>query len=295
MCRPPCRSNAPFDRCFLRLCGGGQFRNVPLKCGDGYPAKSPNMDTEELAAAHEVVNLRPSDAKTLARFLWGEEQLLALFDHAGPPIAGTTRVWTSRYQGQHVLTDAVQLFAYDTTAYGLVTYRGTTYAICCGPQLGQVLRRGLANRGGQRPTESARRRRRGVVSVRAMPFRDFRGRVRGPRACSLADIRETFGPSLHAGTIRNQMARSIPKPTCSFCGKTQDRQVRLVAGPRGVFICSACVALISEIFSGPLGGGNAPEAKGGAATALQAEIRPVARRGGGRRLWPWRARVARLA
>lgn len=97
-----------------------------------------------------------------------------------------------------------------------------------------------------------------------------------------------------SGYHSRSMARSIPKPTCSFCGKTQNQRTRLIAGPRGAFICSACVALCSEIFSEPPGGDNASEAKGGARTGLQA-IRPVARRLGGRRLWPWRARVAGLA
>ena len=45
------------------------------------------MDAQELAAAHKVVNLRPSDAKALTRFLWCEEQLFALVDHAAPPVA----------------------------------------------------------------------------------------------------------------------------------------------------------------------------------------------------------------
>jgi hypothetical protein len=92
MCRPPCRSNAPFDRSFPRFCGGGQFLNVPLKRGHRYPSKSPNTDTQELAVAHKVVNLRPSDAKTLARFLWREEQLLTLVDH----VASLAATWPSK-------------------------------------------------------------------------------------------------------------------------------------------------------------------------------------------------------
>ncbi len=51
------------------------------------------MDTQQLAAAQKVVNLRPSDAKALARFLWREEQLLALFDHLGPPVASNGEAW----------------------------------------------------------------------------------------------------------------------------------------------------------------------------------------------------------
>ena len=32
---------------------------------------------------------------------------------------------------------------------------------------------------------------------------------------------------------------------CSFCGKQQDQVQRLIAGPRGVYICDECVAAIS--------------------------------------------------
>jgi ribosomal protein L37AE/L43A len=39
------------------------------------------------------------------------------------------------------------------------------------------------------------------------------------------------------------------KPRCSFCGKVQGDRVRLVAGP-GVYICSECIALASEILRG---------------------------------------------
>jgi len=35
---------------------------------------------------------------------------------------------------------------------------------------------------------------------------------------------------------------------CSFCGKTQDQVRKLVAGP-GVFICSDCVQLCTEVLA----------------------------------------------
>ncbi len=35
---------------------------------------------------------------------------------------------------------------------------------------------------------------------------------------------------------------------CSFCGKSQDKVVRLVAGP-GVFICNECVDLCNQIIA----------------------------------------------
>lgn len=35
---------------------------------------------------------------------------------------------------------------------------------------------------------------------------------------------------------------------CSFCGKSQDKVVRLVAGP-GVYICDECVGLCNQIIA----------------------------------------------
>jgi ATP-dependent protease Clp ATPase subunit len=39
--------------------------------------------------------------------------------------------------------------------------------------------------------------------------------------------------------------RSMQTYVCSFCGKQQDQVQRLIAGPRGVYICDECVAAIS--------------------------------------------------
>jgi ATP-dependent Clp protease ATP-binding subunit ClpX len=39
-----------------------------------------------------------------------------------------------------------------------------------------------------------------------------------------------------------------PVRRCSFCGKAQG-EVRLVAGPSGVYICNLCVALCNEILA----------------------------------------------
>lgn len=36
-------------------------------------------------------------------------------------------------------------------------------------------------------------------------------------------------------------------PRCSFCGKSQDRVGKLIAGPSGVYICNECVELCAEI------------------------------------------------
>jgi hypothetical protein len=37
--------------------------------------------------------------------------------------------------------------------------------------------------------------------------------------------------------------RVVTAPACSFCGKGQQEAKQLIAGPAGVFICEACVAL----------------------------------------------------
>lgn len=55
-----------------------------------------------------------------------------------------------------------------------------------------------------------------------------------------------------------------PLPRCSFCGKKQG-EVRLVAGPRDVYICNLCVALCGEI----LAHGEQPNAPGPPAPAGQ--------------------------
>ena len=36
---------------------------------------------------------------------------------------------------------------------------------------------------------------------------------------------------------------------CSFCGKPQDQERRLVGGPGGVYICNLCVALCTEVLA----------------------------------------------
>jgi ribosomal protein L37AE/L43A len=36
---------------------------------------------------------------------------------------------------------------------------------------------------------------------------------------------------------------------CSFCDKSQDKVKRLIAGPRGVFICNECIHLCQEIIN----------------------------------------------
>ena len=36
---------------------------------------------------------------------------------------------------------------------------------------------------------------------------------------------------------------------CSFCGKKQEEVRRMIAGPRGVFICDSCVQKCNEIIA----------------------------------------------
>lgn len=45
--------------------------------------------------------------------------------------------------------------------------------------------------------------------------------------------------------------RSLPKTLhCSFCGRGQHQVQKLIAGPRGVFICDKCVDLCNDVIAG---------------------------------------------
>ena len=47
------------------------------------------------------------------------------------------------------------------------------------------------------------------------------------------------------------IGHKLPKTLhCSFCGKSQHAVEKLIAGPRGVFICNACVGLCQAIIAG---------------------------------------------
>ncbi len=42
----------------------------------------------------------------------------------------------------------------------------------------------------------------------------------------------------------------LPKTLhCSFCGKSQHQVQKLIAGPRGVFICDECVGLCNDVIA----------------------------------------------
>jgi len=47
------------------------------------------------------------------------------------------------------------------------------------------------------------------------------------------------------------MGMKLPKTLlCSFCGKSQHQVEKLIAGPRGVFICNECVGLCNKVIAG---------------------------------------------
>jgi hypothetical protein len=61
-------------------------------------------------------------------------------------------------------------------------------------------------------------------------------------------------PSVEA-RARRKAERALGKPLpktlhCSFCGKSQHKVEKLIAGPRGVFICNECVGLCDQILAG---------------------------------------------
>src|SRR6188472_1694021 len=48
-----------------------------------------------------------------------------------------------------------------------------------------------------------------------------------------------------------RLGMKLPKVLlCSFCGKSQHQVEKLIAGPRGVFICNACVSLCDDVIAG---------------------------------------------
>jgi|SRR6185312_4864886 len=51
--------------------------------------------------------------------------------------------------------------------------------------------------------------------------------------------------------LERGLGARLPKTLhCSFCGKPQHQLAKLIAGPRGVFICDECVALCEAIVAG---------------------------------------------
>jgi ATP-dependent Clp protease ATP-binding subunit ClpX len=55
------------------------------------------------------------------------------------------------------------------------------------------------------------------------------------------------------------MAANDTQYRCSFCEKDRSIVKRLIAGPRGVFICDDCVGLATEILRDEPPGGVEPQ------------------------------------
>ena len=53
------------------------------------------------------------------------------------------------------------------------------------------------------------------------------------------------------------------KICCSFCGKSQDKVGKLIAGPNGVYICDECVSICSDIIDEELYGDDEAKAENG--------------------------------
>ena len=49
---------------------------------------------------------------------------------------------------------------------------------------------------------------------------------------------------------------------CSFCGRTEDEVMKLIAGPQGAFICDECVAICSDIIAEEMPHGYAGRSNG---------------------------------
>src|SRR5260370_7018551 len=69
-----------------------------------------------------------------------------------------------------------------------------------------------------------------------------------------AGVLESFGLSMQEVRAHIiQVLKEQRKPTlvCSFCGKEQDQVQRLIAGPRGGYVCDECVAALSHGSEAP--------------------------------------------
>ena len=59
-------------------------------------------------------------------------------------------------------------------------------------------------------------------------------------------------PSTEPATAEATLRRGRgPRPQlrCSFCGKDQEQVRRLIAGPRGVYICNDCITLCNQMIA----------------------------------------------
>ncbi len=58
-----------------------------------------------------------------------------------------------------------------------------------------------------------------------------------------------------------------PLPACSFCGKDQRQVRRLIASPRGAYICGECLTLMHDAMLADADGQDPPPRRQAADTA----------------------------
>ena len=57
------------------------------------------------------------------------------------------------------------------------------------------------------------------------------------------------------------MEKEPPKPSCSYCGKSQRQVRKLIAGPT-VYICDECIKLCNDLLAEPIDPAITPAAPG---------------------------------
>jgi hypothetical protein len=60
---------------------------------------------------------------------------------------------------------------------------------------------------------------------------------------------DTIADQKKASTTSRPAAKSPTKPSCSFCGLSNDKTTYLIAGPAPLFICEGCINLCDEILA----------------------------------------------
>lgn len=83
--------------------------------------------------------------------------------------------------------------------------------------------------------------------VLAMHHRRLEQRIAAERR-SLAAL-QRLAARWDAGRKETYVDRAQPTHRCSFCGKRNTEVKRMIAGPKGVFICDACVRLCNQILA----------------------------------------------
>jgi ATP-dependent Clp protease ATP-binding subunit ClpX len=57
----------------------------------------------------------------------------------------------------------------------------------------------------------------------------------------------------HMVTIKRRDPTKTTDAHCSFCSKSQHDVAKVIAGPRGAYICNECIGLCNEILDMELG------------------------------------------